>query len=54
MSTASTRGLLKRLDPQEPAMFVWEGVTQYLPPDSVDVVLSVIRAQARGCELVFT
>ena len=42
------------LDPHEPAMFVWEGVTQYLPPDSVDEVLQVVAAHAKGSEVVFT
>ena len=42
------------LDPREPAVFVWEGVTQYLQPEAVDLVLRAIAQRPRGTELVFT
>jgi methyltransferase (TIGR00027 family) len=42
------------LDPGEPAMFVWEGVTQYLQPAAVDAVLNTIAARPKPSELVFT
>ncbi|HML16177.1 MAG TPA: class I SAM-dependent methyltransferase, partial [Bryobacteraceae bacterium] len=38
----------------QPALFVWEGVTQYLNPSAVDAVLRTVAARARGTELVFT
>jgi methyltransferase (TIGR00027 family) len=38
----------------EPALFVWEGVTQYLLPEAVDSVLRLLAARPAGTELVFT
>jgi methyltransferase (TIGR00027 family) len=38
----------------EPAIFVWEGVSQYLQPNSVDSVLRSIARRPQGTELVFT
>ena len=41
--------------PDEPALFLWEGVTQYLSGDAVDATLSVIRHLATaGSVLLFT
>ena len=41
--------------PDRPALFLWEGVTQYLSGDAVDATLSVIRHLATsGSVLVFT
>ena len=41
--------------PDRPALFLWEGVTQYLSGDAVDATLSVIRhLAADGSILVFT
>jgi len=42
------------LDPAEPAIFVWEGVTQYLLPAAVDAVLGTIAARPIGSEVLFT
>jgi methyltransferase (TIGR00027 family) len=42
------------LSPSEPAIFVWEGVSQYLKPGSVDSVLRTIANRPKGTELVFT
>jgi methyltransferase (TIGR00027 family) len=42
------------LDRNQPAIFVWEGVTQYLPAAAVESVLRTIAAWAKGSELVFT
>jgi methyltransferase (TIGR00027 family) len=42
------------LAPHEPAIFVWEGVTQYLTPSAVDAVLRTIAARPKRTELVFT
>ena len=42
------------LYPGEPAMFVWEGVTQYLQRAAVDAVLHTIAARPKPSELVFT
>jgi methyltransferase (TIGR00027 family) len=41
-------------DVSQPALFVWEGVTQYLQPAAVDAVLRTILSMAPGSELVFT
>jgi methyltransferase (TIGR00027 family) len=38
----------------EPAIFVWEGVSQYLPPQAVDSVLRAIAKRPAGTILVFT
>lgn len=41
--------------PERPALFLWEGVTQYLTGDAVDATLSVIRHLATGGSfLLFT
>jgi methyltransferase (TIGR00027 family) len=42
------------LGQDEPAMFIWEGVTQYLRPAAVDAVLRAIAQRPPGTELVFT
>ena len=42
------------LSPSERAIFVWEGVSQYLKPESVDSVLRSIAKRPEGTELVFT
>ncbi len=42
------------LNPGSPAIFVWEGVTQYLRPGAVEAVFRAIAAQPKGSELVFT
>jgi methyltransferase (TIGR00027 family) len=39
---------------QERAVFVWEGVTQYLQPEAVDAVLRAIASRPKESELVFT
>jgi methyltransferase (TIGR00027 family) len=49
-TTLSSAGLA----PKEPAIFIWEGVTQYLQRAAVDSVLGTIAARPRGTELVFT
>lgn len=49
-TTLSSAGL----DPNEPAVFIWEGVTQYLEPAAVDAVLKTIAARPRQTELIFT
>lgn len=41
-------------DRSQPALFVWEGVSQYLQPAAVDAVLRTIASMACGSELVFT
>jgi methyltransferase (TIGR00027 family) len=42
-------------DTTRPAVFVWEGVTNYLTADAVDATLAVVRALAApGSVLVFT
>jgi len=42
-------------DPSRPAIFVWEGVTNYLTAEAVDATLAVVRALAApGSVLVFT
>ena len=35
-------------DPARPAIFVWEGVTNYLTADAVDATLAVVRASRRA------
>jgi methyltransferase (TIGR00027 family) len=42
------------LDAREPAIFIWEGVSQYLHPATVDEVLRTIASRPKGSELVFT
>ena len=41
-------------DASQPALFVWEGVSQYLQPAAVDAVLRTIAANPAGGELIFT
>ena len=41
-------------DTLQPALFIWEGVSQYLQPAAVDAVLRSIASMAAGSELVFT
>lgn len=41
-------------DASQPALFLWEGVSQYLQPDAVDAVLRTIGSGPDGSELVFT
>lgn len=42
------------LDRSRPVLFVWEGVTQYLPEAAVRSTLAVIGASAQGSALLFT
>jgi len=42
------------LDPQRPAVFVWEGVTNYLSADAVDAVLRYVAGCQPGSRLLFT
>lgn len=42
------------LNPSEPAIFVWEGVSQYLQPNSVDSILRTIARRPEGTVLAFT
>jgi len=37
-----------------PSIFLWEGVTQYLTPEAIDVVLSFVARCCGGTRLVFT
>jgi len=37
-----------------PAMFLWEGVTNYLTPDAVDAVLRYVATCQAGTQIVFT
>jgi methyltransferase (TIGR00027 family) len=41
-------------DPARPAVFIWEGVTQYIPEEAVSRVLTFIGKAAPGSLLVFT
>jgi methyltransferase (TIGR00027 family) len=41
-------------DASLPALFVWEGVTNYLTPDAVDSMLRYLGSRARGSRVVFT
>ena len=43
-----------RLNPSKPAIFLWEGVSQYLRPNAVDSVLCAIAKRPKGTVLVFT
>jgi methyltransferase (TIGR00027 family) len=43
-----------RLDPCEPVIFVWEGVSQYLQANSVDSVLRAVAKRPAGTVLAFT
>lgn len=38
----------------EPALFIWEGVTQYISSDAVEATLKFIGAAASGSRVVFT
>lgn len=38
----------------QPAVFLWEGVTNYLATDAVDSVLSFVSSFASGSQLIFT
>jgi methyltransferase (TIGR00027 family) len=42
------------LHPSEPAIFVWEGVSQYLQPNAVDSVLRAVAERPKGTVLAFT
>ena len=41
-------------DARRPALFLWEGVTNYLQPEAVDATLRFCGAAAAGSRLVFT
>jgi methyltransferase (TIGR00027 family) len=41
-------------DPKRPTLFIWEGVTNYLPDDAVDATLRWCAGAAAGSHLVFT
>lgn len=41
-------------DPAEPAIFVWEGVTNYLTAEAADATFRAVAGTARGGRLVFT
>jgi methyltransferase (TIGR00027 family) len=41
-------------DPSRPAVFVWEGVTNYLTPEAVDSVLCYVAGCSRGSRVIFT
>ena len=41
-------------DPSRPALFVWEGVTQYLTEPAVRKTLDFLSHAARGSKLIFT
>ena len=45
---------LAGLDPLRPAVFLWEGVTNYLTADAVGAVLRFVAGCAAGSRLVFT
>jgi methyltransferase (TIGR00027 family) len=44
------------INPASPAVFVWEGVTNYLSPQAIDTTLSVIRqlSRSRHASLIVT
>jgi methyltransferase (TIGR00027 family) len=42
------------LDAKQPAVFLWEGVTQYLSTDAVDAVLRFVAGCHPGTRLLFT
>jgi methyltransferase (TIGR00027 family) len=42
------------LDTSQPALFVWEGVTQYLPESAVRSTLAFVGRACAGTSLVFT
>jgi methyltransferase (TIGR00027 family) len=41
-------------DPSQPAIFIWEGVTQYLPEETIRRTLAFIGKSAAGSVLLFT
>ncbi len=41
-------------DPSKPAVFVWEGVTQYIPEEAVRRTLAFVGKSAPGSILIFT
>ena len=41
-------------DPSRPAVFIWEGVTNYLMPEAVDSVLRFVASCSPGSQLIFT
>ena len=41
-------------DPASPAVFVWEGVTQYIPEEAVRRTLAFVGKSAPGSTLIFT
>lgn len=41
-------------DASRPALFIWEGVTNYLKPEAVDSVLRYLGILSPGCRIVFT
>lgn len=41
-------------EPDEPAFFVWEGVTQYIPEEAIRKVFDFLQPAAAGSQLVFT
>lgn len=41
-------------DPSRPAVFLWEGVTNYLTAEAVDEVLRFVAGAARRTRLIFT
>ena len=40
--------------PSRPAMFLWEGVTNYLTAEGVDAVLSFVASCSPGSQIIFT
>ena len=43
-----------RFDPSKPAVFIWEGVTQYISEDAVRQTLAYVGKSARGSAIAFT
>jgi len=54
--TQSLEDVLSRaaFDPSTPVVFVWEGVTQYIPEEAVHRTLAFVGKSAQGSVLVFT
>jgi methyltransferase (TIGR00027 family) len=54
--TQSLEDVLPRaaFDPSKPTVFVWEGVTQYIPEDAVCRTLAFVGKSAPGSILIFT
>lgn len=48
------RLLAEGFDRRQPAIFIWEGVTNYLTPEAVDAVLQYVSDCAPRSRLVFT